>query len=62
MSTTHLNFTPNAQLEVWQWKIAAYNEVAQLPSEAQIPFIHEKVSKIADWIKQQQAINKNRIK
>jgi hypothetical protein len=52
----YLNLTSTAQIDVWTWKTAAYNEVANLPNDAQIPFIHEKVSAITKWIKEQQAL------
>ena len=60
MTSTKTNHTPTAQLEVWAWKEAAYNDIVALPNEAQIPFIHAKVKAITAWIKEQQAI-KNKL-
>lgn len=37
-----------AQLEVWQWKEKAYEEIKDLPLEERIPYIQKKAKAVLD--------------
>jgi hypothetical protein len=40
-----------AQLEVWEWKEKAYEEIKHLPTSEQINFIHEQTKELVEKIK-----------
>ncbi|MCU0446876.1 MAG: hypothetical protein MUE85_18405 [Microscillaceae bacterium] len=49
------NQISKAQMEVWEWKEKAYQQIANLPDEDQIPYIRQKVQEKIALIKSLQA-------
>jgi hypothetical protein len=43
--------TSKAQLEVWEWKEKAYEEIKHLSTREQMKFIHEQTKELVDRLK-----------
>jgi hypothetical protein len=48
--------TSKAQLEVWEWKEKAYNEIKDMPLDKAIKYILEKTKKTADELDQKRKL------
>jgi hypothetical protein len=44
-----------AQLEVWEWKEKAYEEMKHLSTREQIRFIHEQTRELAERLRKKKA-------
>ncbi|MBI5324179.1 MAG: hypothetical protein HZB41_02680 [Ignavibacteriae bacterium] len=47
----------NAQIEVWEWKVRAYESIKDIPKDKRIEFIMKSVQNTVDLIKVKQKEN-----